>query len=151
MPLVEVTLTSQGSMDALTSALTTLTRAREVIARGVAVKLRDAIESRTPVGDPKTDKHSGQLKRSWSEVQASADDSFSFGTNVGYAPTVEQGLYKSAGPRTVSVGGGGIFSRGIFSRQAPGGMIQPIIDDSDLIDRLVNEIVDRVIAGIRND
>jgi len=55
-----------------------------------------------------------------------------------YGHVLEGGLYPGTGPRTAAGPGG------IYSRQAVGGMVQPILDDPDLI----NQMFDAVITGL---
>jgi hypothetical protein len=105
----------------------------------VAISLRNLVQGRTPVGEKGVDPHREQLKRSWSEVQAGAEAySFSFSTGVPYAVIIEEGKYKGVGPRTVATG------EGIFSRQAPRGMLRPIMEDKALVQRILSQILESI-------
>jgi len=114
-----------------------------VLLKDIAIKARDIVESQTPKGDPKRDRLSGNLKKSWSQVQEGEAYSFSFSTNVPYAVVVEEGRYKGVGPRTIKMPGG------IFSRQARYGMIQPLLDDRTFVDRIVNDVMNQMIERIK--
>ncbi len=104
---------------------------------------RDKVIDRTPVGDPKTDIHSGQLKYlGWGPVERTGY-SFSFSTNVDYAVILEKGMYKNVGPRTVS------FEGGIYSSQAPGGIVAPIIDNP-AFKAYLDETIKKKIMQVRN-
>lgn len=101
--------------------------------------VRGLVIERTPVGDPKTDWHYGQLKASWSTIQKT-EGGFSFSTGIPYAVILEKGLYKNVGPRTVAA------ADGIFSSQAPGGIVTPIVTDPKLMAYIVNSIVSKLVA-----
>ena len=94
--------------------------------------IRNLVIGRTPVGIRKKDEH---LKQSWSKVQETSEG-FAFSTDKDYATILEEGLYNKVGPRTIQTEGG------IFSRQAPGGIIGPIVEDEKLIEGAVSQIVD---------
>lgn len=108
--------------------------------------LRDLVRGRTPVGAPNRPT-SGHLKDSWSNVEFLGGGlSFSgeFGTDVEYADTLERGLYPRVGPRTVASEGG------IYSRQAPGGIIAPIAGDQQKIDMVIDLVLAQIIRGIES-
>lgn len=67
---------------------------------------------------------------------------FTFGTDRPYATTLEEGRYSGIGPRTVRHGSG------IFSSQAPGGMIQPILDDEQFMRQMAELVVSEMIRGM---
>lgn len=104
------------------------------VAQDVAVTVRRLVQGRTPV-------KSGTMKRSWSPVQAETSG-FSFSSNVPYASVLEDGLYPSVGPRTVS------YEGGVYSKQAPGGMISPVINDDKVMQQVVNGVLKAMAAGI---
>ncbi len=107
--------------------------------------LRDMVRGRTPIGAPDR-RTSGNLKRSWSTVEFIGGGlSFAgqFGTDVPYAETLELGLYHGVGPRTVAEGGG------VYSRQAPGGMIAPIIGDEQRVNAVVDMVLAQIIKGLQ--
>jgi hypothetical protein len=96
--------------------------------------LRNVVRGRTPVGiRPPT----GGAKGSWSEVQQTANG-YSFSNPVDYTYVLEEGRYPGVGPRTVAQGGG------IYSRQAPGGIMGPVLDDVSQVDDILEAVVDEV-------
>jgi len=104
------------------------------------VSLRNLVQGATPVGIGPTE---GEMKGSWSTVTYEAGG-FSFGSDKPYAEVLEEGLYPGVGPRTVKTG------EGIFSRQAPGGMVAPLIEDDTVVDRLLELIVEQIERGFQS-
>ena len=85
----------------------------------------------------------GHAKRSWGQVKKAANNvGYSFRNRIPYMGTLEMGLYPRVGPRTVAVGGK------IFSIQAPGGILQPLVDDEALLGRVAQQIVDSIMRGM---
>jgi hypothetical protein len=70
-------------------------------------------------------KPSGQARRSWGAVAKIAEGAWSFSLDLPYASVLEGGTYKGVGPRTAQ------FGQGIFSSQAPGGMIKPMLEGDE--------------------
>lgn len=106
--------------------------------REVAIRMRRMVRGRTPVGLPG---ESQDIKGSWSSIEMTANG-FTFGTDKPYAVTLEEGLYSGLGDRTMPHGSG------IFSSQAPGGMIQPILDDDRLMRRIGELVVSEMVRGM---
>lgn len=99
---------------------------------------------RTPVGDEATDPHSGQAKRGWSDVQRQGmSGGFAFENPIDYTTILEEGGYKNVGPRTVSEGGK------IYSRQAPGGILKPLVDDPQVLDDIADLVAEKLIEAMR--
>lgn len=123
----------------------------EGIVRTVIKNVMQVIEygviERTPIGDPRTDWHYGQLKASWTPVQET-EGGFSFSTDIPYAYVLEKGRYKNLGPRTVTHGVSEIYGggSGIFSSQAPGGMIAPIVTNQVLMDTITKNVVTTILG-----
>lgn len=134
MPL-GVSVRTEGIPE-LERALQELPQMWDVAIEDFAETLRSLVLGRTPV-------FTTALKKSWSEVTREAGG-FTFGTDLDYAEILEEGGYTRVGPRTVSVAGG------IYSRQAPGGIIGPIVDDAALINRLAEEVVKEIERGIES-
>ena len=101
------------------------------VIRPIVEKIRQLVIARTPV-----DK--GTAKAGWSELYT-APEGLSFTNPVAYMHVLEEGLYPGVGPKTVAYAGG------IYSSQAPGGMITPIMEDKALIDGMADEIADKLI------
>lgn len=95
-------------------------------------------EGRTPVG---VEPGSPHLKREWSNV-AFQDGGYSFGNPVGYGEVIETGAYPGVGPRTVAEGGR------IYSRQAPGGILAPLLQDEAVLQGVVNTVLNAIIKGL---
>lgn len=93
---------------------------------------------RTPIGVSPTSPH---LKREWSNVEYQTGG-FSFGNPVDYSDTIEQGLYHRPGPRTVEQDGR------VYSRQAPGGIIAPLMADEQTLQGVVNVVLQAIIRGL---
>jgi hypothetical protein len=118
----------------LQAALRKTPELMELAIEDAATTLRNLVIGRTPVA-------SGELKRSWSSVERTSTG-FTFGTDKEYAVILEEGRYQTAGPRTVASEGG------IYSRQAPGGIIGPILQDEALIGRIVQRIAEDLVRSI---
>jgi hypothetical protein len=106
----------------------------EILTHDVAVMLRDRVYSRTP-------EDTGDLKKSWSQVQHTAGG-FSFSNEQPYAYVVEEGRYKGLGPKTERQGDG------IYSSSAPGGMITPIVSDKELLKKVVSSVLKEIVKDI---
>ena len=65
----------------------------------------------------------GRLKQSWTNVVQVADGTYSFYNTAPYSPILEFGLYKGVGPKTRAYGDG------IYSTQALGGMVRPMMEN----------------------
>jgi hypothetical protein len=87
--------------------------------------------------DKKKKATSGAMKASWKLTQM--PDGFNLSSALPYASVLERGTYRGTGPRTIATDGG------IFSTQAPGGMVKPILDDKQKL----KGIVDAICAEIR--
>lgn len=135
-----------------------LRRAREILLRlpdlgdeameQIATSIRSLVRGRTPVGIVDDEDHTpGTMKGSWTIVSHTATG-FTFGSGVPYARVLEEGGYKGVGPRTVAFAGGGGASAGIYSRQAPGGMITPIVDDENYITKVTELVIREMVRGM---
>jgi hypothetical protein len=86
----------------------------------------------TPEGQRK---HKPHLTESW-DIEIDKENLVgTVFTDVPYAETLERGLYPGVGPRTKAAEGG------IFSRQAVGGIVQPLIDDRERIDKAMDAVL----------
>lgn len=81
----------------------------------------------------------GTLKTSWSQVQEMGGG-YGFYAGVPYARIVEFGLYPGLGPRTVTGPGG------IYSSQAPQGMVAPLVTGGEVGGMTLKKIVAQVKA-----
>lgn len=105
-----------------------------------AKTLRLLALGRTPVGIAPGSPH---LKKEWSNVEFEAGG-FSFGNPVDYGEILERGTYPRVGPRTVATDGG------IYSRQAPGGILRPLLEDQAQIEAIVDLVLNTIIRGIES-
>lgn len=96
-----------------------------------AKTMKGLAEGRTPVA-------SGRAKRSWGQVQKHRGG-YSFTNPVWYTEILEEGLYPAVGPRTVAHEGG------IYSRQAPGGILGPLVENDEVLLRVAETIVDEIV------
>lgn len=143
--MIELNVDAQG-VQQIRDALQNLPEAIDAAVEDVAKTMRELVLGRTPVGEPGRDPHSGQLKRSWSDVRRS-EGGFSFSTDLFYATTLEEGLYERVGPRTMAAASPGGGS-GIFSRQAPGGIIAPLLEDEGVLRRVAELVVEQILKGV---
>jgi hypothetical protein len=113
--------------------------------KDTAISLRTLVEARTPMGTkgPMSEPgyQPGTLRKSWGRVREYRGG-FTFENIAGYADILEYGLYERVGPRTMQ------SPSGIFSKQAVGGMLRPMIDDPQVVSDFLDLIVDRVIKEI---
>lgn len=117
--------------------------ALDAAAEDTAKTMRKLAKGRTPVGDPLTDKHSGQAERGWSDVQMQGSSgSFAFSNPIGYTTILEEGGYTAVGPRTVEEGGR------IYSKQAPGGVLAPLVNDPDVLDNIAALVAEKLIGAM---
>lgn len=146
-PQVRARIINRESLDAAKEVFGNTGNIIRFVAEETIKSMRFLIEGNTPLGDPKTDPHSGQLKESWGQVE-NRGMSYSFTTRVPYASIVEEGLY----PEEWIHPGGRLIktSEGVFSTQAKSGMLQPLIDDPALVDQVVDLVVKKVSDILQN-
>ncbi len=106
-----------------------------------AETVRNVIRGRTPVGVRET---RGQAKQSWSDVTLTSNG-YSFESPLSYINVLEEGLYPGVGPRTVAAEGG------IFSRQAPGGILNWLVSDENQITDIIEAVVDEVVRQLNRE
>lgn len=128
-------------IDALGSSVD---EAIETAKMDAAKTLKNLVLGGSPVGIRKKKEGESRLKWSWSEISKVDDGSLTFGTPAPYATVLETGSYPGVGPRTIEVG------EGIFSRQAPGGMIAPILDTESVIDDIIEQIGETLKKGVED-
>ena len=87
------------------------------------------LEAVTPVDE-------GTLKSMW--IDTKIRGGVSVGNVMPYAPTLEEGLYTSVGKsgKTVAFGGG------IYSTQAIGGMITPMVENPDVLNQIAILVIE---------
>ena len=112
----------------------------EKVANEIRSRVIDAtpVDSITPPG--------GTLKAGWGEREkvgnwgqtGQHEKSLASVNPVDYGSILEEGLYPKAGPRTVKTEGG------IYSRQAPGGIMGPIVGNENIIDFVLDLFVKAV-------
>jgi hypothetical protein len=93
----------------------------------------------------------GQAKSQEEHIQASWQHEIdlvgrgvTFGTDFVYAPVLDLGGYRGVGPRTVAGEGG------VYSRQAPRGILQDLFKDPATIDKAVETIVAKLPERLGN-
>lgn len=126
----------------LRSILDRVPEAMDAAAEDAAKTMLLLAEGRTPVGDPATDRHSGQAKRAWSDLQKESGG-YAFSNPTEYITILEEGGYQVVGPRTVAEGGN------IYSKQAPGGILDPLTEDSSVLDDIAELIATKMIESLR--
>jgi hypothetical protein len=126
-------------LDVIREALNSIEPAVLAALEDIGHTTRSLTLGRTPVGIRKG--HAGTLKRSWGRVEKTGGG-FSFGNTAPYAHVLELGLYPNVGPRTVQVGDG------VFSRQAPGGILGPLIEDPSVLQRIADLVANEIVRGV---
>lgn len=112
------------------------------VTQEVMARMREVAVSTSPMGD--RPKSSPRLKDSWSQAETQGDRVI-FGNSRPYAFVLEYGHYEGVGPRTVAgTYGGESAHSGIFSKQAPQGMLG-ILETNGSLDEAANEILDESI------
>lgn len=107
--------------------------------RDVATTLRSLVLGRSPVD-------TGAFKLSWGAVeQQEGGFSYTFTNPQPYGFVLEGGLYPGVGPRTVAEEGQ------IYSRQAPGGVAGPILEDPAVAERVAQLIADELERRFRSE
>ena len=99
----------------------------------VASLMRRLVRGRTPYD-------TGHAKTSWGQIEEHRWG-YSFENPVPYITVLEEGLYPRPGPRTYSHEGR------VYSRQTddpPGGIIAPLIEDEQALNRIMDMVVARL-------
>ena len=109
-------------------------RAR-IATKNVASLMRRLAKGRTP-------QDTGHAWESWGQIEEHSWG-YSFENPVDYTVVLEEGLYSNVGPRTVS------YQGAVYSRQAPGGIITPLVEDNRVQDRILNMVVVQLVRGGR--
>jgi hypothetical protein len=115
----------------------------------VANEIRARVIDATPVdsmGSP-----GGTLKAGWGELEKVGswgqtdkhEPGLTFENRVPYGEILEEGLYPGVGRRTIKT------TEGIFSRQAPGGIMGPIVGDQNILD-FVRDLFVQAIEEVLN-
>lgn len=102
--------------------------------------LRNLVFGETPVGIRKKKDGILHIKDTWSEVFSVSEDSVAFGTGAGYATVLESGGYPGGGkgPRTT------LHEGNVYSNQAIGGMVRPVLEDEKDLEDIVDGVIDRI-------
>lgn len=112
------------------------------VTQEVMAHMREVAVGASPRGD--RPKSSPRLKDSWSQAETQGNKVL-FGNSRPYAFVLEYGHYEGVGPRTVAgTYGGESRHSGIFSRQAPQGMLG-IMEANGSLDAAVSTILDESI------
>lgn len=83
----------------------------------------------------------GKTKAAWSSVQRKGGVTFKNPEPA--ARVLEKGLYPGVGPKTINTGDG------IFSTQAPEGIIRPIITDSDTVGQIARVFTNSLMQRLK--
>ena len=97
---------------------------------------KDALYNQTPVDTTKrglTKSFGEHMQEQWAVTVEPTGKGATIGNPAKYAFVLERGLYPSPGPRTTASGSG------VFSRQAPRGIIKPLLDDPKILDKAIND------------
>lgn len=113
--------------------------------RGISTKVKNIIQGKSPVGIGDT---SGNFKKSWSGLQKIGGGvsfktaSYAWTNLKSYGAILEEGTYPGIGPRTITSG------QGIYSKQAVGGVLQPLVDNNSFVDFIVGSIADKIVEQL---
>lgn len=141
--MIEVRVSDVAAIvERIVSVLAAYPEAGEAATEDVAKAFHRLALGRTPQSESSSG-HSGRLWRSWSDVEQ-VQGGFAFGTPVAYSTMLEEGLYAGVGPRTVAAGGG------IYSRQAPGGILGPLLEDGRATEDVLNLIVEKILERLES-
>ncbi len=116
----------------------------KVIEKGlqdISERVRNIIQGKSPVGIGET---SGNFKQAWSGLKK-VSGGFAWSNPKSYGGLLEEGLYRSVGERTIST------NVGIYSKQAVGGILQPLIDDNSFIEFIVGAVADRMLKQLERN
>ncbi|MBI4962499.1 MAG: HK97 gp10 family phage protein [Desulfomonile tiedjei] len=123
-------------IEVVTADFNVLTKLETLLPRAINLGLHDFM--RTMLGEiqGRSPYWTGALTRSWKEE--TTEKGFTVGTDLPYAIVLEEGRYKGVGPRTAASGGG------IYSRQAVGGIIAPLLRNDKLIDKCLDIVIEQI-------
>jgi len=136
---IEINIQSPAVLFAMRQILTRIPELALEAMGDSAKTLRNIARGRTPVGIGPTQ---GQLKGAWSEVGMASEGVLGFENPIDYGYVLEGGLYPGVGPRTVAVAGG------IYSRQAPGGILGPMLEDDATLGDAVETVTRQVVREL---
>jgi len=106
-------------------------------------KVRDLVRDKTPYRRDKKKGYGGHIQESWVTDYDPSGMGAIIGTGSRYGPVLEEGLYLGLGPRT-EIGPDG----GIYSSQAVGGMIAPLLADPDGLDEAFEALMAEMGKGM---
>jgi hypothetical protein len=131
--------------------------------RDIALKLRTAMQGRTPVGavETRTVQRGGQIlrrrmanlgasghaKSAWTEPLTTGANEVSFSNPLIYSTPLEFGSepgsrpWPRPGPRTM-LSDNAEGSARVYSRQAPGGMFDPAVEQDLHLEEMINAIIE---------
>jgi len=128
--VIDMNISMEG-LDAIRRAFDQLPGAIQDGVEKAAETMRNLTIGRTPY-------LTGHLLESWSLLRPSGGG-FTFGTDVPYAITLEEGLYPWAETER---------TRGGYSKWAQGGIIGPLLEDEKVLQQLVALIIEQMKRGM---
>jgi|GEM_PF-2962047 len=116
----------------------------EELAVGEIISIvHDEVLNRTPRDDVtkrgKAKSQSEHIQANWSFEMETGNRGATIENPFVYGPVLEEGRYRGVGPRTKAGEGG------IYSRQAPKGIIKPLIED----DSIIKDAIDMVVVKLK--
>lgn len=117
-------------------ALAAVEGAVEASLEDVAVFMRSLAIGASPEGD------TARFGTSWGQIEQ-IEGGFSFTNPLPYAHVLEFGLYPGLGPRTTS------GPDGIYSRQAPEGVVRPQVEDPSVAERVAETMAEELARRLR--
>lgn len=100
----------------------------------VEMYMLSVLQGKTPVD-------TGKTRSAWTSVNTQFG--LSFTNPAAAAKYLEEGLYKGVGPKTVAT------EKGIFSTQAPEGIINPILKDQAVLNTMAQLFFSSLLSNLR--
>jgi hypothetical protein len=130
------------------SDISSLRRMLEALPSAVQTAAEDAAKTlkKQASGNIPRKYSSGDLTRDWNEsgIEKTASG-FSFGTDIPYAVVLEEGQYRGVGPHTIANPTRG----GIFSTQAPEGILWPLLNDERNLQKIGEHIARTILKEVQ--
>lgn len=111
----------------------------QLAAKEVTSLMRKLVMGATPYGVECGQRHA---KESWGQIEEHSWG-YSFENPVDYSVVLEEGLYANVGPRTVA------YQGAVYSRQAPRGIITPLLEDEQAVGRIMDMVAVQLVRGGR--
>lgn len=130
-------ITARVELSGVDQVMQILARLPQAIDAGV----EDSAKTMRVLAQGRTAVDTGRAKRSWGQVEKNAGG-FSFTNPVWYTTVLEEGGYYHESAKVIEIDGK------FYSRQSPGGILWPLLEDDTVIRRVAETIVREIQRGI---